>query len=105
MKSSKNRTQYWQEQIHLFNKSGLSQREYCRQSNIGYWSFNQWKRRIENNQKTPSVIEIQSRPARPFATSEDRVIISVNNNLQITIPATAEMINAIIKALGESTCK
>lgn len=103
MKSSDKRNQYWQEKIKAFNESGLSQKEYFRQSNIGYWSFNQWKRHIENNQKILPVVEIKSRPLRNSDISENRIIIE-NNNMKIFVPATSEMINAIIKVMGESTC-
>ncbi len=103
MKSSNKRKQYWQDKINAFNESGLSQKEFCRQFNIGYWSFNQWKRRIENNQNNLPVVEIQSRPVRNSDMSENRIIIK-NNNLQISVPATTEMIRAIVKILGESTC-
>lgn len=103
MKSSEKRNQYWQEKIKAFNESGLSQKQFCRQLNIGYWSFNQWKRRLENNQETMAVVEIQSRPVRSFDISENRIIIE-NNSMQISVPATSEMINAIIKVMGESTC-
>jgi len=43
MESSGKCNQYWQEKIKASNESDLSQNEFCRQSNIGYWSSNQRK--------------------------------------------------------------
>lgn len=37
---------YWKSRVEEHRKSGLSQKEYCRQEGISYWSFSSWKRKV-----------------------------------------------------------
>ena len=39
---------FWQKHVKAQASRGLTQREYCRPNNISCWSYNFWKRKIEN---------------------------------------------------------
>ncbi len=39
---SEDHQDFWQRHVGKFNQSGLTQKEYCRQNSIAYWSFNSW---------------------------------------------------------------
>jgi len=105
MKSRENRKQYWQEQLNFFYTSGLTQREYCRTSNLSYWSFNQWKRRLEN--ETPSLTEVRIKPENPETSSDNKIEISLNKSIRILLPVemSPEVLIYIIKSLGDTTCR
>lgn len=108
MKSRENRTHYWQQHLKEFYTSGLSQKEYCHQANIGYCSFNQWKRRIENSQERASITEVKRRPAVHASISpKDMIVISLNSSIQISLPASIshETLTTILNSLGEYACK
>jgi hypothetical protein len=108
MKSRENRKEYWQKHLAAFNSSGLSQKAYCRQTNIGYCSFNQWKRRIENSQERASITEVTSRPVMHDSTSpKDMIVIHLNNTIQISLPGSIshETLITILKSVGEYTCR
>jgi len=79
------RQEIWKKHVKSFQKSGLTQRDYCKQNNISYWSFNPWKRRIE----TSGSIEMHQIPAEIIQDQppvNKNVEIIVHDRLRITIP-------------------
>lgn len=81
--STKGRS-FWQAHVKAQNASGITQREYCRQNNISYWSFNPWKRRIENEsvqfqEISPTIVQEQPGENR-------RIKITVNDTIRISVP-------------------
>lgn len=107
MDTRANRQQYWSEHVSAYKQSGLSQKEYCRLADIGYWSFNQWKRRIENQQRIQPITEVKSKPALQTSKPDSTIVISLNHSLKISIPLSAspEMIGQIIKSLEGYSCR
>ena len=107
MKSRENRKHYWQEHLKSYYESGLSQREYCRQADIGYWSFNQWKRRIENTQESTALTEVPRKVPNQSSISDNRIIVKLNNEIQISLPASIsqETLTTILNSVGEYICK
>ncbi len=81
--STKGRS-FWRAHVKAQNASGLNQREYCRQNNISYWSFNSWKRRIEN--ENVQFHEIYPAIIKELPGETRQIEITVNNTIRISIP-------------------
>lgn len=76
---------YWHKHYDSFNKSGLTQRDYCRQEELGYWTFNSWKRRFD---KSESDVTLQELPIKvsPTHSACSPIEIILKNNLKLSIP-------------------
>lgn len=83
-KLSKKSQPYWQRHVEAYQESGLTQREYCRQNNISYWSFNPWKRKLESESSELCEIPIQTVQGLSSETKHIEIIIS--EKLKVTIP-------------------
>lgn len=83
-RSSTKARSFWQAHVKAQNASGLTQRVYCRQNDISYWSFNSWKRRIENESVQFHEISPTIVPALPVESR--RIEITVNNIIRISVP-------------------
>jgi hypothetical protein len=81
--STKGRS-FWQAHVKSQNASGLTQREYCRQNNISYWSFNPWKHRIEN--ESVQFHEISPTIIHGLPGENRQIEITVNNTIRISVP-------------------
>ncbi len=75
---------YWQKHVKAQAGSGLTQREYCRQNTISYWSFNPWKRRIEN--ESAQFHEISPAIVQGLPVGDKLIEITVNENIRISVP-------------------
>lgn len=91
---------YWQKHVQAQAKSGLTQREYCRQNTISYWSFNPWKRRIEN--EVPGFHEILPAVVRPVPERGRQIEISVNGFIKISVPDgfASDTLRKVLAVLG-----
>jgi|WetSurMetagenome_2_1015567.scaffolds.fasta_scaffold993958_2 hypothetical protein len=49
MKSNPERTQYWQQQVDVFEKSGLSRKAFCEQQQIKISTLEYWRRRLNKH--------------------------------------------------------
>ena len=58
---------YWQKHYQTFKAAGITQREYCRQNDLGYWTFNKWKRLFdqENHSTLLQQLPVKYQPAKP----------------------------------------
>ena len=75
---------YWENHLKLFKKSGLTQRAYCRQKGISYWSFNHWKRQLEQAAMPTKFIELK--PAEKTNFCEPSVIeIILANHIKVKV--------------------
>lgn len=107
MESREKRKQYWQEQLKEFYASGASQRKFCLDSGLSYWSFNQWKRRLESEQKSSAMTEIKFKPVLQETASANRIEIHFSNIIHISFPAdiSPEMLICIVKSFGVIPCR
>ena len=102
MLKSADRNAYWKRFYLSFLKSGLTQREYCRQNDINYWSFNQWKRRFDKSDQDISMQKI-SLKLPDNLNQNDPIEVVLNNNIRLSIHDTfsPDTLRKLIAILGE----
>ena len=103
MNNKEQKRKYWQEHFNTYLKSGLSQREYCRQNELGYCTFNTWKRSFE---KLESGISLQKLPFEISGKDSsfiNQMEIILPGNIKLSVPNnfSSETLKRIIIALGE----
>lgn len=49
---------FWKEQIHSWQESGLTQKEYCRQHNLTQCQLSYWKRRFVKPDQPVSLVQV-----------------------------------------------
>ncbi len=82
--SRKNSTRnYWHQHYQSFKELNITQREYCRQNNLGYWTFNKWKRLFDQENNSTS---LQQLPVTYHPVKTDKLEITLPNNVRISIP-------------------
>jgi hypothetical protein len=88
--------------VQTYRRSGLSQKEFCRKANISYWSFNQWKRRLEQSDAEQQLTKVHVKHTLQSERSEERIIITVNRNISISLPVTIsiQVITQILSHYG-----
>lgn len=91
---------YWQTHVESYQRSGLSQREYCRQQGISYWSFNSWKRRLET--KNTDLQEIPKEIVHSLSPAEEQIELIVEDRIKISIPDgfSEKTLKNILQVLG-----
>jgi hypothetical protein len=96
--STKGRS-FWLAHVKAKNASGLTQREYCRQNNLSYWSFNPWKRRIEN--ETAQFHEISPAIVQGLPGESRQIEITIGDTIRISIPDgfSSDTLREILAAL------
>ncbi|MFH0976223.1 MAG: hypothetical protein V1874_10625 [Spirochaetota bacterium] len=65
-RTTEENVKYWKSHIEKHRKSRVSQKKYCRQQEISYWSFNHWKKQIK-----PKSSKLQEIPANPSKYSAE----------------------------------
>jgi hypothetical protein len=91
----------WQTHVESYMKSGVSQREYCRQHGISYWSFNTWKRKIETGSNKLKLQEV-SKDLVHSLSAEKGIEFVLGDRIRITIPDnfSEETLKKILNILG-----
>jgi len=103
MKNNQERKNYWKQHLSAFKKSGLTQRKYCMQYDLGYWSFSMWKRRFEKAENGTGLHEVKTDIFKNISQNE-KIEIIINNSIRIAVPEnfSEETLKRLIAAFGES---
>jgi hypothetical protein len=74
---------FWDNHYQTFKTQKTTQREYCRANNLGYWSFNKWKKQFdsENDSTALQRVPITFQPAKT-----EKIEIILPGNIVITVP-------------------
>lgn len=90
--------EYWSKHIQQFKISGLSQKKYCEQESISYWSFRTWYYKTEpeisgkNFIKVENPSPIKKSAAEITITLYEKIIIEINGDI------SEEVLRRIFKA-------
>ena len=94
---------YWQSHVEAYRKSGVSQRAYCRQQGISFWTFNPWKRKLES--RGEEVQEIPRDIVQRLSPAEKEIELSLGDGIRISIPDrfSEETLRNLLNILGIKT--
>lgn len=74
---------YWQQHYQRFKSQRVTQREYCKTNNLGYWSFSKWKREFDNENNSTS---LQRLAVTYQPVNKENIEIIFNDNISISVP-------------------
>lgn len=83
MTRKKSTRDYWLNHYQQFKAAGITQREYCRKNDLGYWTFNKWKREFDQKDSSTS---LQPLPIKYNLSLAENFEIVLPGNIRITIP-------------------
>ena len=81
---SSNKT--WRAHIKVWQKSGLSGTEYCRQYQLSYHAFIYWKRKLGTKQSTViDLVPVPTKVLQGYADSSSALKVEVGNRFKIEV--------------------
>jgi hypothetical protein len=99
--SQKLNTEFWQEHIVRYRRSGQSRRQYCLTENLSYWTFGDWLKKIGTSENG-ELVKI-NRPVNHERT-DSRICIEIRSCPAITILVApgfdGEFLRQVITELG-----
>lgn len=87
--TKREREVFWKKHVSTFHSSGLTQKAYCQDQELSYWTFNSWKNRLRKEISGSKLIELSSHIIPSILNkinSGDDFEIILKNNLKIRIP-------------------
>ena len=90
--------EFWSNHIRHFRKSGLSQKKYCEQENLSYWSFRTWYYKTSPETAETKFIRVNS--FKPEERPASKIIMSLRGKIQIEFNEniSEEILRRIFKA-------
>ena len=91
---------FWKEHYRSFKTQGITQREYCRANNLGYWSFNKWKKQFDSENDSTALQQV---PVKYQPVKAEKIEIILPGNIAIAIPEhfSENTLKKIISALRD----
>ena len=96
----------WKRHIEEWNKSGLSQKDYCNKNNLKISTFGYWRRKLsETPIKKDEIFEVNKKMRLPFDLRREPVMeLTVNGvTIKFGMDMTINRLVEIVKALKELT--
>ena len=95
----------WAQHIAEWNKSGKTQRAYCRDNDLSYWVFRDY---LKRQRKQPSFVKISAQPAQIISkTDTDSIIVCIDEQIRIVLPVnySREQFRNILEDAGVRPCE
>jgi hypothetical protein len=90
--------EFWSNHIRLFSQSGLSQKKYCEQENLSYWSFRTWYYKTSPEAAETKFIRVNSFKTEEKSVSKIRIILSGKIRIEFDENISEEILRRIFKA-------
>jgi hypothetical protein len=99
MKQTK--TQLWQSIIRNWERTGISQKDFCIAERIAFSTFQYWKKRLESSGEESKFVRVVSE--KP---SHHEITISFDVGIRMIVPDTVryETLSRMILAVNEALC-
>jgi hypothetical protein len=98
--SEEERNKFWNAHVQSWNKSDLSQADYCRQNNLNKNRFNNWKKKFLNPETNNHFIKIPKKALIPTAPDSIDLIINDCVKIKLTPNFNTVLLKSVLKALG-----
>ena len=94
--------EFWKEHVRLWQDSGLSQKEYCRQNNLRENRLTYWKKRFTRPGQTVSLVEVKL-PSH-FSQGHTALRLNLGNAYQIEVGSGFDPVTLkqLIYVLGQA---
>jgi hypothetical protein len=92
------KTEFWSNHIRHFRQSGLSQKKYCEQKNLSYWSFRTWF--YKTNPESAETKFIRVNNFKPEEKSVSKIILTLRGKIKVEFDdnISEEILRRIFKA-------
>lgn len=95
------RNKFWTSHVQSWERSSLSQADYCRQNNLNKNRFSSWKRKFSSSIVNNHFIEIPKKALIPVMSDSIDIIINDCIKIKLTSNFNIELLQSVLKALGE----
>lgn len=82
-KEAKN--QFWQNHFNSWEASSLSQKKYCEESSVSYWSFKTWYAKLKPEEKTKTKSFIKLNPGKIMNAYSGKIEIIISDRIKISV--------------------
>jgi len=89
---------FWSEHINSWLKSGLSQKKYCEQKDLSYWSFRTWHDKTRSVKSESKFIRLNTPFPKENHTSKISIILSGILRIEFEENISDEALRKIFKA-------
>ncbi len=91
--------EFWSKHIRHFRQSGLSQKKYCEQENLSYWSFRTWYYKRDPEAAENKFIKVIN--FKPEEKPASKIILSLSEKIKIELDEniSEDILRRIFKAL------
>jgi len=92
------KTNFWSDIFYRWKESGLSQKKYCEQEKLSYWSFRTWYYKAKPEVTGTKFIRLKT--PRPEEKSESKMVITLARKIRIESDEniSEEVLRRIFKA-------
>lgn len=93
--------QRWLEHIQAWQHSGLEQKAFCEQHQLGFASFQRWLRVVQAEEQNQTEAPVTFLPVNVSGCTSSSLTLHLNNKLRLDIPADVDpaLLKQVIQVL------
>jgi len=90
--------EFWSNHIMYFKRSGLSQKKYCEQENLSYWSFRTWYYKTPAEKQVSKFIKLSSPCTEEKPAAKITMFLREKVRIEFDDSITEEILRKIFQA-------
>lgn len=83
--NKESKTQFWQKHFNLWEESELSQKRYCDENSVSYWSFKTWYSKLKPEIGAKKKNFIKLNPEKIINISSGKIEIFLTDEIKISL--------------------
>lgn len=93
----------WKALADEFERSGLSQKEFCSRREVSYWSFRRWRRALLESASDSQLVEVE--PSVPTTSRPGLLRVMAGSvTIEVGTPVDEPNLTAVLRAVERSQC-
>ena len=102
---ARGKREQWQAVVERWKASGLLTKEFCREAGVNYWTFSEWRRKLEPQGRRSEFVEVVAPEALSRNAAGARIRVRIGEvTVEVESPVDEAGLVAVLRAVEQRGC-
>lgn len=102
---ARGKREQWQAVVERWKASGLMTKEFCREAGVNYWTFSEWRRKLEPQRRRSGFVEVVGSEAMSRIGRGAKIRVMIGRvTVELESPVDEAGLAAVLRAVEHRAC-
>ena len=102
---ARGKREQWQAVVERWQASGLMTKEFCREAGVNYWTFSEWRRKLEPQRRRSGFVEVVGNEVMSRIAAGAKIRLRIGRvTVEVETPVDEAGLEAVLRAVEPHAC-